>query len=443
MHHVTTTENKPSRRILLVSYWYPPALGAAAERIGAFAKYLPDYGWQTHVLTAERPDTPAAADDEPITVHAVRDPHAAKSPAFADYDPTALLRPPMVKSFLRDLVFPDRFVRWQRAAVNVGIDRINQHKPDLILASFPPASAVLLALRLHEATKVPLVLDFRDRWFGPGGYEPQRPAARNKHEQLQRNAITAATALIAVSDNMADALADEHRYHRDRIFVIPNGYEPATIAVSQSGPPAADIDHQPPNVNPESPGPLTIAHVGTVIPRNRPDLFFESIAKLKNDDRLQDTTFRFVGNLSRDYLREAGLSGLITTTGMLPRDQAHNEMRIADALLLLTGAYVARWGHNAKLFEYIQTGRPILCLEEQPDSNDRKLLDRFARDRVFAAPVNDPEEIAEQVTRLRQHVRRNPTPALELDDAFREYSRPSLAARLAEYLDAIVLPPQT
>ncbi len=65
MHPVTEEGNKPSRRVLLVSYWYPPALGAAAERIHAFANYLPDHGWQTHVLTAERPGTPTTADETP------------------------------------------------------------------------------------------------------------------------------------------------------------------------------------------------------------------------------------------------------------------------------------------------------------------------------------------------------------------------------------------
>ncbi len=99
MHHVTEEENKPSRRILLVSYWYPPAMGAAAERIHAFAGYLPDHGWLTHILTAERPGIPTTTNKAPATIHAVRDPHAAKTPVFADYDPTA--KPATVRTQVR------------------------------------------------------------------------------------------------------------------------------------------------------------------------------------------------------------------------------------------------------------------------------------------------------------------------------------------------------
>jgi glycosyltransferase involved in cell wall biosynthesis len=435
MHPVTDDPDTTAHRLLLISYWYPPALGAAAERIHGFAKYLPHHGWQTHVLTAEHPNAQSDPQDAAApdtrgpaatpTVHAVTDPLAPETPAFPDYDPTA--KPPTLKRYLRQMIFPDRFFRWERAAFKRGQEVIGGHKFDLLLASFPPASAVVLALRLHRDTGVPLVLDFRDRWLGPGGYQPQRDRSRRKHAQLEHDAVNCATAVIAVSDAMATAIAEEQHYDRERIFVIPNGYEPAKPASAPSTLPAA--------------GPTTISHVGTVIPRNRPELFFESISGLRSDGRLLDVVFKFVGNLSRDYISAARLSSIIETTGMLPRAEARREMQNAHALLLLTGAYVGRWGNNAKLFEYLQTGRPILCLEETPGSNDRKLLEEFAPDRAFFAPMDNPEAIADEISKLRAHVRAHPTPAIELDDAFRAYSRPNLTAQLEERLNAILPQP--
>ena len=84
------------------------------------------------------------------------------------------------------------------------------------------------------------------------------------------------------------------------------------------------------------------------------------------------------------------------------------------------------------------TGRPVLCLEETPGSNDRKLLERFARDRSFFAPLGDPPAQAAQLVKLREYVAAHPSPAIDLDDAFREYSRPKLAEKLAEYLNAMI-----
>jgi len=425
MHGVTAnpqSAHNPPRKLLLVSYWYPPAVGAAAERIYSFAKSLPDHGWHTHVLTAE----PAGACSETrgVTVHQVPDRFAVKGRIFPDYDPTH--KPSRLRAYLREFVFPDRFVTWQRAAFKLGRDYLRREPCHLILASFPPASAVLLALNLHRESGVRLVLDFRDRWIGPGGYGPRRAGARRAHAQLERTAIAAASAIVTVSDAMADAIAHEQAYDRQRIFVIPNGYEPTNPAPTSTDTQSAMV--------------LTFAHVGTVIPRNRPDLFFESIAALKGHECLRDINFNFVGNLSQAYLDATALSSIIKTTGLLPHNQARREMQNAHVLLLLTGRYVGQWGYNAKVFEYIQTGRPILCLEEEPGSNDRKLLEAFAPDRAFFAPVGRPEAIADEIIKLKQYIDQHPIAAHELDDAFRAYSRPAVCAQLAEHLNAILTP---
>ncbi len=421
MRGMAPDPDKTAGKVLLVSYWYPPAVGAAAERIHAFAKYLPESGWQTRVLTAEHPGS--GPETEGPGVHAVADPWAAEGLVFPDYDPTAEKRSGL-RSYLRELLFPDRFLAWQRAALKVGKGLIRDEACDLILASFPPASAVLLALKLQRESGAGLVLDLRDRWLGPGGYEPSSAWAGRRHARLQRRAVSAAAALLTVSDALADAIAREQGYDRRRIFVVPNGYEPVQASSGQQEAATGD--------------PMTIAHVGTVIARNRPDLFFKSMAELKKDGRLGGLVFRFVGNLSREYLTASGLSAVVETTGLLPRVKARKEMQGADALLLLTGSYVGKWGHNAKLFEYIQTGRPVLCLEESPGSNDRRLLEQFARDRSFFAPVGDPEAVADQITNLRRYVRQNPAPALGLDDAFRAYSRPNLVDQLAEHLSRLI-----
>lgn len=419
-------EKRP-RRVLIVSYWYPPAVGAAAERVFGFARYLPEHGWEPYVLTAKRS---RSADNAPgISVIEVADPHAPSGAPFSDYDPRQ--RPSRWKSFLREFIFPDRFAKWQRTAYRTVIHEVRSSRFDLILASFPPASVVQLAARLQRATQTPLVLDYRDRWFGPGGYEPRRRKAVTAHKKLESEAVSNAAAIIAVSDAMASAIAEEQGIDRDRIFVLPNGYD--SDAPSFPGTAGEFTKEYPGAANPS---PITIAHVGTVIPRNRPDLFFESVRRFKSNPHVRNVVFKFVGNLSRAYVDAVGLSSVVSTTGLIPREEARRAMQNADALLLLTGAYVGRWGHNAKVFEYLQSARPILCLEEEPGSNDRKLLQRFAQDRVFFAPVNDADAIVEQIERIRKYLACSPTP--HVNSAFQEYGRANLTARLAHYLDSLI-----
>ncbi|MFH1419886.1 MAG: glycosyltransferase [Planctomycetota bacterium] len=420
---MTEQAEQSERTLLIVSYWYPPAVGAAAERIRSFAEYLPLHGWNCHVLTARRTNGAPALSG--VTVHETPDRAGTRGPVFADYDPRR--RPSRTRALLRDFLFPDRFVYWQRKAVPYAKELVTRLSPELILASFPPASAVLLALNVSRETNVPLVIDFRDPWFGPGGYEPRRTAARKAHRRLRDEAIGAATALITVSEAMADAIARENAYDRKRIFVIPNGYE-------DPGPNDYAADSSERDDQALASGPVTIAHVGTVIQRNRPDLFFQSLTILLGEKQLANVTFRFVGNLSRTFLDDAGLSPQVQTTGLVSPQAARREMHNADALLLLTGGYVGKWGYSAKLFQYIRTGRPILCLEEQPNSNDRRFLERFAQGRAFFAPLDDPRRIAEAVNAIGAYIAEYPDPVLVPAPGFEAYSRRDLAAKLAGLL---------
>ena len=424
---MTETPEHPVRKLLMVAYWYPPAVGAAAERAWAFARHLPAHSWHCSILTAARSGATPAADG--VIVHEVVDRFSRGDIPFRDYDPRH--RPSRIRSWLRELVFPDRFVSWQRSATQSGIDLIRNHGAGLILASFPPASAVVLALRLSRETGIPLVLDFRDRWLGPGGYEPVFKRTLQKHLRLERDAIAHSRAIITISEAMADAVVREHGFDRRRVFVIPNGYELATSELESPSLPRRSLASS-------ARGRLTIAHVGTVIPRNRPDLFFESLIALSARDSLRDVAFRFVGNLSPQYLAAAGLTRFVQTTGLVSRSQAVDEMHSANALLLLTGRYVGQWGYNAKLFEYIRAGRPVLCLEESPGSNDRRLLEQFARARSFFAPVSDPAAIVGAIEAVRGYLRTQPPEASPPDDAFAAYSRPSIVARLAACLDSVL-----
>jgi len=427
---------KPPRRILLLSYWYPPAIGAAAERVLGFARHLAELDWQVHVLTAER----ASPINTPgVTVHTVPDPLAVRGQSFADYDPRQ--QPSKVKSFLKRFVFPDRFARWRKTAAERGRQLVRETPYDVIFASFPPASVVQLALDLSDESDAKLVLDFRDRWLGPGGYEPTSKKSLALHLALEREAARKADLVVTVSKAMAEAVADEQGLDAEKSFVVPNGYSAPNDSAGAAAQPQEPSSDAEPDTTPPARTGIAISHVGTLIARNRPDLLFESLAAIKGNASLGGVTFRFVGNLSRGYLVAAGLSPLVQTTGILPRGEARRAMRDADGLLLLTGTYVGQWGHNAKLFEYIQSGRPVLCLEEEPGSNDRKLLERFISDRAFFAPVDDPEAIAEALTSLKAYIAGRSGPALELDPAFREFSRAAQTAQLAERLEALLSDP--
>jgi len=325
---------------------------------------------------------------------------------------------------------------------------------DFILASFPPASTVELALRLHEATGVPLILDYRDKWIGPGGYQPTRPRMKQRHADLERRALAASAAVIAVSEAL---IQDITRVPVEQGSSLPSpasARTPIPSAVIYNGfEPIADSD-KPRLRQPVPTGRCVIAHVGTVIPRNRPDLFFASVGALAGrgqTGRVSDQSpgaplphvqFRFVGNLAPEFLRQSNLESAITTTGLVSREAARLEMWNADALLLLTGAYVGHWGYSVKLFEYLQTGRPILCLEEAPGSNDARLLRELAPERCFIGKLGDADSLIEQVNRLcaylAEAVRSSTGSSVPASPGLARFSRANQAAELARFLNTLI-----
>ncbi len=431
--------------VLIVSYWFPPAVGAAAERMVAFAQYLAKLDWRVSVLCAEHGPPPVL---DGVSTYPVADPLKKDSPAFADYDPR--VSPPAWKSFARRFIFPDRFVKWRKAAEAHLAEKRQQIDADIVLASFPPASAATLGAAAANLLNVPLVLDYRDRWLGEGGYAPDNAKQRAKHEALERACVSAARGITTVSDNMARAMIAEHGLDQRRVAVVANGYFPeadergemsAAVAYRDETE-AAQVENatEPNATTPSASRTLTIAHVGTVIARNHPDRFFDLIQRVheSSNDTLSCFRFDFIGNLSRDYLISLNLGNTVTTTGLVDRATARSAMRDADALLLLVGDYVGHWGHNAKLFEYVQTGHPILCIETTPESNDGQLLRQFVPDRSFFADFDDPNRLIDAINALQTYLQTRPTAALELGAGFRAYSRREQTEKLATFMTGLL-----
>jgi len=403
------------KRVLMVGYWYPPAVGAAAGRTSGLARALPDYGWQPTVLTAGIDDP-----HDPAYVRRVRDPLAAEV-RFSDYEWPELAG--RRRSAARSLLATDRFFLWRRRAVRAAL-RTLADRPHAIWATFPPASAAAAGWRLSERFSAPLVLDFRDLWFGPGGYTPATALHGWLQRRLEHRVTRAAAGMVAVSDRMAGFLSDHYHIARARVAVITNGFDAAQCPLGEA---------------PRRAGEFVLSHVGTVIPRNRPDLFFRAVAGCPRIEtwRREGLRIRFVGNLGRATAGRLELGGVVETTGLVSHAQAWRETRAASALLLLVGDYVGQWGHNAKLFEYLRSGRPILCIEETTGSNDRRLLEQFAPQRCVFGSLKDAASVVDAIERTRELAGRLPAAANDADHRLDVFDHRALTQGLAALLDQV------
>ncbi len=414
-------------RVLMVSYWYPPTPGAGAQRAAGFARYLPSFDCEPLVLTADarprllgrRPERPTV-DGDGVRVVRVADVRAPAD-ALGDYAGPPRARPG--SGVWKRMLFPDRFAVWGRRTVAAGRACIRAFRPQVVWTTFPPASAARAALILAREHGLPLVVDFRDNWIGPGGYEPTATALLRRHRQLEAAVVGGARAVVTVSRPMWQDLSARCGVSAELGHVIPNGFD------------AERCTALPQRISDAANARPTLAHVGSVSHRNRPDLFLSALRDLGAD---LPCRVRFIGNLSRDYVSGLGLAACVEVVPAVSPERAWLETCAADALLLLVGDYVARWGHNAKVFEYLRSGRPILCVEESPDSNDAELLRRVAPGRVVFARLRDRASIGAGLRSMAELAAAHLTRKLDTSAELLAYDRRALSGELAEVLRRVV-----
>jgi glycosyltransferase involved in cell wall biosynthesis len=416
------------KRLLLVSFHFPPFNAIAAVRTGKFAKFLLERGWDVRVIAA-RSD---AAQNLPLEIPAERVLHtpwthvdemldrflrlgrtkATEAPASAQGGPSppaatatrnggrplrARIRRKLGELRTALLHVPDGRIAWMPEALRGATAFLGDWKPDIVYASAPPTTTLLVARALAHRFDVPWVAEFRDLWTDNPYYE--FPDWRRRIERLwERRVIGDAAALVTVSSIWRDKL--RAKFNKP-VALAMNGYVPTDFPEGLPALPSTD-------------GPLHILYTGMIYPGYRDPLpLFEAIARL--GPQREDVLVEFIGTDLKSVSELAGKAGVADRVRIEPpvkyRDSLVRQTR-ADVLLHLQWNDPKESGTiSGKLFEYFGARRPVLGL-----GYDRgevaSLLAAHARGHV----INDPDAIADQLRRWIAEKRAGGVPAL-VDDA--------------------------
>jgi glycosyltransferase involved in cell wall biosynthesis len=399
-------------KILLVTMYFPPAGGAGVQRPLKLAEYLPEHGFETHVLAPDDPKWVHRDDSLALpskaTVHRARNlGPPARRPRGELFGRSGLDRAAFqARLVFRRMLVPDASVLWNLTSIPAAIRIIREQGIDVVVTTSPPVSVNLVGVAAKRLTGVSWVADLRDSVAS----HAQRVRHIRGERRLARLVARRADAVVTVSRGIAEEMRELGP--PARLEVIPNG---------------CDFDDVP-DVAYEPGGQLRITHTGSFFGRHDPRPFLQALARSPDD-----VVARFVGDLRPDdraYAEELGLGGRIELVPFVPRQRALALQRDSDILLLHLPEAGApgRAVLSAKVFEYLAAQRPILAAV--PTDGEAAELLRETGAGVVVAP-DDVDGIAGAIADLRARWQAGDLNGSPLDDGTKQ--RLSRRARVAEF----------
>ncbi|MCP5160720.1 MAG: glycosyltransferase [Hahellaceae bacterium] len=412
-----------SGKALFVAYHYPPiAVSSGVHRTLAFTRYLADWGWQVTVLTAKHTLYPrydlSQNKSIPEQVNVIR---AWGKDTARDLS--------IGGKYLQFMAIPDRYQSWILGGVLSGLKSIRLNRPNVIISTYPIASAHVIAFLLHKLTGIPWVADFRD----PMAQEdyPSNPSVKRSFFWIERQAVKYASKLIFVTESAKNYYLERYQDCDTKKFcVIENGYDEAVFSRVELLRLGTEVKATSDNLS------LNFLHSGVIYPSERdPRFLFRALQELKQEGGMEGVAIRFTlratghDDLFEKYIREYGLENLISLEAPIPYEAAISEMFDTDVLLLLQANNCDNQV-PAKAYEYIRVGKPVLALTSKSGETGR-LISEIPNSKV--APLDDVIEIKNALRTLIDEKKNgvlSSAPAVEN----KSYSRENGAKRLAEIL---------
>lgn len=397
---------------------------SAIQRTLRFAQHLPKFGWQPVVLTAspgayEAVSPPADRDTGSIEVHRARALDAARHLSLFGRYP-------------RRLANPDRWITWKYAAVPMALRLIREKRIDVVLTTFPIATAHEIGLAVERRSGVPWVAEFRDPMW-QGDYPPD-PRVNRAWKDLESRVFQRVHRVIVTTPGAAREYRDRFpAYDRDHIRVVENGFDEDAFAAAESR------IHLRPTSTPAPGRRLTLLHSGVIYPSERdPTCLFDALASLKSSgdpaaSRLE-LKLRASGNdaLFRGMVRERQIEDLVHLEPAVDYVSALEEMLTVDGLLLLQASN-CNAQIPAKLYEYFRAGRPIVALTDSA-GNTAAALDRAGASLI--APLDSVEGITTALRKFVQRTDMHQWTSMSKSEAG-QYSREHRTAEIAEIFDGL------
>ncbi|MEZ4847830.1 MAG: glycosyl transferase family 1 [Bacteroidia bacterium] len=359
------------KKVLLITYYWPPSGGAGVQRVLKMGKYFHEYGWKPIIYTAENPAYPII--DESLLQDVPSELTVIKGPIWEPYELykkftgqgkkekvySGFLNEKKKLSFTKKLsiwirgnfFIPDARGFWIKPSTKLLTEYLKENPVDAIISSGPPHTAHIIARNLKRIIQKPWIADFRDPWTNIDFYDQLMLSrwADRIHHKMEKSVIQEAEKVITVSWAWEKEFAE---MGANAVGVINNGFD------------HNDFHFEKPPLEEK----FVFSHIGYLNGDRNPPALWEAFGEICKEIPAvkKSLVLRFIGKtdyITFQQIEENGLSDCVEKIPYVPHSEVLNYTCSSQVLMLLVNNVPNVMGHiPGKTYEYIGSRRPILAI---------------------------------------------------------------------------------
>ena len=362
------------KKVLIITYYWPPAGGSGVQRWLKFSKYLRGFEIEPVIYTIDNPSYPILdksleseiPKDLEILKQAIFEPNSMlsffgrnnkkESAGFLNPNPTFFGS--IIQYIRANYFIPDARKFWIQPSVNFLSNYLENNHIDAIITTGPPHSMHLIGLELKKKLGIKWISDFRDPWTEIDYFQqlPLTKKATKKHQDLEQEVLIKSDMVVVVGETMKEKFLQ----HTKRIEVLTNGFDTIEDLSTQK------LDEK-----------FSITHVGLMNSDRNPTILWEVLNEISNTNLnfKNDLRIKLIGKLDDAVIQDLKVfdHNTIETIPYLDHKDVGKYQASSQILLLSINEVPSAKGIiTGKIFEYLQAKRPILAIG--PEDGDAAMI---------------------------------------------------------------------
>jgi len=432
------------KKVLIITYYWPPSGGGGVQRWLKFAKYLSRFGWESIVYTPENPEVPSldtsllseiSKDIEIVKTH-IWEPYSLykrfigknKSEKINTGFLSESKKPKLTEDlsvWIRgNLFIPDARKFWISPSIRFLKEYLRKNPVDAIVSTGPPHSMHMIGLGIKKSMNIPWIADFRDPWTNIDFYDKLRLSriADKSHHSKEQSVIQNADILTTVSWSWAH---DFKKMGAKRVDVITNGFDPSDFK----------------SISRLSGDRFELCHIGSMNKDRNPRKLWEAIAEVANNIKefKDDLKITLLGTTDHEVFEDIKRLGLINQVEYISYSP-HKEVlqRAANSTILLLPLNDTPNVSGiipGKIFEYLALDKPILCVGPENGDSARIIKETENGETIRFSDKSEMLRFIDKYYSIFKNKNSISTKGSDIS----KYSRIELTKKMVQSLDSIVV----